>query len=66
MARASEAGSRAGNIQSDTDNKNLDFLNKESGVEHMRSMQKDQAQAEGNMALEILKADLLEANPKPQ
>lgn len=66
MARASEAGSRAGNIQSDTDNKNLDFLNKESGVEHSRSMQKDQAQAEGNMALEILKADLLKDNPKPQ
>lgn len=62
MAKAAETGAKASNIQSDTDQKDLDFLEQQSGVQHARDVQQDKAQAEGNMALEILKADLA---PKP-
>lgn len=58
LAKAGEAGAKTGNIQSDTDQKDLDFLEQQSGINHARELQQDQAQARGNMALEILKADL--------
>ncbi len=64
QARAQEAFARGGNIQSDTDNKNLAFLNKESGRDHTEAVERQQAQAMGNMALEILKANLLKDQPK--
>ena len=63
VAKAGEAGAKTGNIQSDTDQKDLDFLDQQSGQKHNREMQQDQAQARGNMALEILKADLA---PQPK
>ena len=63
MAKAAETGAKASNIQSDTDQKDLDFLEQQSGLQHARNVQQDRAQAEGNMALEILKADL---NPPKQ
>lgn len=63
VAKAGEAGAKTGNIQSDTDQKDLDFLEQQSGQKHQREMQQDQAQSRGNMALEILKADLA---PQPK
>ena len=63
MAKANEAGAKAGNTVSDTDQKNLDFLEQNSGTKHAREMQQNQAQAKGNMALEILKADLNKDTP---
>jgi len=50
--------SRAGNVQSDTDLKNLDFVEQEAGVKQERDLQKQRAQAEGNMRLELLKSQL--------
>ncbi|CAL9956314.1 portal protein [Vibrio phage D292] len=66
VAKASEAGAKTGNIQSDTDQKDLDFLEQQSGQKHQREMQQDQAQSRGNMALEILKADLADSQPKTE
>jgi hypothetical protein len=63
MAKANEAAAKAGNTTSDTDQKNLDFLEQNSGTKHAREMQQNQAQAKGNMALEILKADLNKDTP---
>ena len=62
MAKVQETGASAGNKVSDTDQKHLDFLEQSTGTKHAREMEQDQAQARGNMALEILKADLA---PKP-
>ncbi|AUR97947.1 portal protein [Vibrio phage 1.245.O._10N.261.54.C7] len=66
MAKAGEAGAKTGNIQSDTDQKDLSFLEQQSGVAHARDMEQDQSQARGNMALEILKADLAQETNQPQ
>ena len=66
MAKTQETMGRSGNLQSDTDQKNLDFLEQQSGVKHNREMQQNKAQSEGNMALEILKADLAKTMPKPK
>lgn len=65
MAKANSEYAKAGNIQSNTDQANLDFLDQQSGLTHQREMQKDKAQSEGNMALEILKAQLQTQYPKP-
>lgn len=64
LAKAGEAGAKTGNIQSDTDQKDLDFMEQYSGTAHARELEQDQAQARGNMALEILKADLNPQQPK--
>ncbi len=61
LAKAAETGASVGNKQSDTDQKNLDFLEQSSGTKHAREIEQNQAQARGNMALEILKSEL---NPK--
>lgn len=58
VAKASEVGTKSANIQADTDKKNLDFLSEQSGLNHAREVDKDKAQANGNIALEIIKADL--------
>ena len=42
---------KASNVQSDTDNKDLDFVERESGVTQERELQKHRAQAEANMRL---------------
>lgn len=49
---------KATNVQSDTDLKNLDFVEQEAGVKQERDLQKQRAQAEGNMRLELLKSQL--------
>lgn len=62
QAKAQEAMVKSSNIQSDTDLKNLDFIEQQSGVKHARDVSQNKAQSEGNMALEILKADLAKDN----
>lgn len=47
---------RAGESQSNTDKKNLDFVEQETGTTHAREMEKQQAQARGNQDLQITKA----------
>lgn len=44
------------NLRSDTDQKNLDFVEQESGVKQERDLQKQGEQARANMALEVVKA----------
>jgi hypothetical protein len=46
---------KAGQASSDTDLKNLDFLEQESGTKQERDLQKQGAQAEGNIKLEAFK-----------
>lgn len=58
VAKAGEAAANAGNIQSSTDSKDLDFVNKQTGLDHAQELEKQQAQSRGNMALEILKQEL--------
>lgn len=58
MAKAQTEGVKAGNIQSDTDLKNLNFIEQESGTKQERDLQKLGAQAKGNMGLELLKKGL--------
>jgi hypothetical protein len=53
---------KAGNVQSDTDLKNLDFVEQESGVKQEREIQKQGEQARANMALETLKHRLSQSN----
>jgi hypothetical protein len=48
----------AGNKQADTDKKNLDYVSEENGVAHARDLQKQQAQAEGNMRLKAFEHTL--------
>lgn len=48
-AKAREAGSNA-------DGKDLDFVETETGTKHAREMEKSQAQAQGNQALQVTKA----------
>ncbi|MCA9911719.1 MAG: chromosome partitioning protein ParB [Anaerolineae bacterium] len=54
MARAGLEGARAGNVQSDTDQKNLDFIEQESGVKQERDLQKQGEQARSQMGLKLL------------
>lgn len=58
LAKAGSEGAKASNLASDTDQKNLDYLEQESGVTHARNLQQDGEQARGNMALKILDAGL--------
>jgi hypothetical protein len=46
---------KVGNLNSDSDLKNLDFLEQESGTKQERDLQKQGAQAEGNIKLEAFK-----------
>lgn len=53
---------KAENLRADTDNKNLDFVEEESGVKQARDLQKLGEQARANIVLEAAKAKF---NPKP-
>lgn len=57
-ARALVDAARASNLDADTKQKILDFVEEEKGVKHERSKELHQAQAEGNMKLELLKSVL--------
>ena len=69
QAETAESQARAAHFQaqarlghSTADNKDLDFVEQETGTKHARELQKDQSQAEGNQDLEVTKALLA---PKP-
>ena len=62
QAKAGTEQAKQGNLQSITDQKNLEFLEQESGLTHSRSLEKDGEQAKGNMALTILKAEVEKQN----
>ena len=47
---------KAENLRADTDAKNLDFVEQETGTHHARDMQKQGEQARANMELEVVKA----------
>jgi len=53
MARAGSEGAKTQNLQSDTDKKNLDYVEQESGVTQERELQKhgEQAKAQGKLKL---------------
>lgn len=56
---------KQGNIQSQTDKNTLDFVEQETGTKQERDLQKQGAQAEANMRLELLKK-ALETESKTQ
>jgi hypothetical protein len=55
LAKARTEIAKASNLQSDSDLKNLDFVEQESGVKQERDLQKQGAQARANMTLEGIK-----------
>ena len=65
MARIGTEGAKAGNIASDTDQKNLDFIEQEGGTKHARNMQQDGAQARANMDLKVVEHSLKVNEDKP-
>lgn len=62
MAKAGTEQVKAGKLQSDKDLTDLDFVEQETGTKHARDMDKQQAQAQGNMQLEVVKAALNKDN----
>jgi hypothetical protein len=58
QARAGTEYAKQGELQSNTDQKNLDFLEQESGLKHAREVEQNGEQAKSNMALAILQAEL--------
>lgn len=63
QAEAGLTTAKTANTEADTDLKNLEFVETESGVKQERDLQKQGAQAEANMKLEVVKAAV--APPKP-
>ena len=57
-ASAQLDAAKAANISSDTDNKDLDFLDKQSGLSQQRDLEKQGAQARANMKLKVLEHGL--------
>ena len=51
LAEVSLTGYKASNVQADTDNKNLSFVEQESGTKHARELQKQGEQARANVTL---------------
>lgn len=47
---------KAGEAEANKDQKNLDFVEQESGTKHARDMERQQSQAEGNADLQVTKA----------
>jgi len=54
MAKAGTEGVKQGNVQSDTDLKNLDFVEQESGVKQERDLQKQGEQARANTQMKLI------------
>lgn len=62
-ADAQQSAAKTENIQADTDLKNLQFVETESGVTQERDLQKQKAQARGNIELEVVKAAVAPKKP---
>jgi hypothetical protein len=58
MAKASTEGVKQGNLQSDTDLKNLNFIEQESGVTQERAKELHGEQARSQMQLKLMEHDL--------
>jgi hypothetical protein len=58
QARTGTEYAKQRETQSTTDQKDLDFLEQESGLKHTREVEQNGEQARSNMALSILKAEL--------
>ena len=58
LAKASTEGVKASNVQSDTDLKNLEFVEQESGVKQERDLQKISRQAESQTQLKAIDAGI--------
>ena len=56
-AKVTTEGAKAGNLQSDTDIKNLDFVEQESGVKQERDLQKVGEQARSQVQLKLIDRD---------
>ena len=57
MAKVNTEGAKAGNLKSDTDIKNLDFVEQESGVKQERDLQKVGEQARSQVQLKLIDRD---------
>ena len=58
MAQAELDQAKAGHTQAQADKSSLDFIEQETGVTHLRDTQKIGTQAQGNIELERVKAQL--------
>jgi len=58
MAKVGTEQVKQGNLQSDTDLKNLDFVEQESGVKQERDLQKQGEQARSQAQLKLLDREL--------
>lgn len=58
MSQINTEAAKAFDIQSTADQKNLDFVEQESGVKQERDLQKSKAQAQGNIELEMAKQQI--------
>lgn len=58
LAEVPHTQAKTRNANSDADNKDLNFIEQDTGTKHAREMQKQQAQSEGNQNLEVTKAML--------
>lgn len=63
LTDAGLAEAKTANTQADTDLKNLEFVETESGVTQERDLQKQKAQARGNIELEVVKAAVTPKKP---
>lgn len=63
-AKIATEDAKANNLNSDTDNKNLDFVEQESGVKQERDLQKIGEQARSQMGLKVLDAEITEKKLK--
>lgn len=62
LAEAQVSGVKSDNIQADTDNKNLAYVEQESGVSHARDIDKMEAQSEAQAKTKIIESML---KPEP-
>lgn len=54
MAKVNTEGAKANHLKSDTDQKNLDFVEQESGVKQERELQKQGEQARANTQMKLI------------
>lgn len=57
-AKTVESQAKAANLNADTDNKHLEFVEEERGVNHERKMAEIQAQAQANTQMKVVEAAL--------
>jgi len=63
-AKAGTEQAKAANLSSDTDKKNLDFVEQESGTTHQRDVNKIKSQADAQTRTKVVEAMLNQEKPK--